>query len=104
MEKIKFSHNYPKLNNEKEAKLLVVFVSETSKLSSSLIEYDTVYYTKLGEKMNYPLPDSTILLLLFLGRNGTVFTTIRPYFFKNELFYRGRIDKWFTVEVKKNAD
>ena len=89
--KIKFSHNYPKLHNETTAKLLAVFVTATSKLSSSFIEYDTVYYTKLGERMYYPLSDCPVLVLLFLGRLGTLFTTIRSYSLDKEKLYRGEV-------------
>lgn len=102
MEKIKFSHNYPKLKNNRHAYLLNVstIVTDDKFFSSMLYEYDTTYYDREGNKRNYPLINNmNYLLLLFLGEDGSLFTTIRKYEFKKHYYYQQRINNLFEIEV-----
>lgn len=96
---INFSHNYPKLHDERDAKLLAVFISQTSCLSSSFIEYDTIYHEN-GIDEYYPLPEGKVLVLLFLGARGNLFTTVREYKESKAKYYQLNVGRWFQVKVK----
>lgn len=73
MNRINFSHNYPKLHGQTSAKLLAV---EPLKIDANtpreLIEYDTKY-----DGGYYPLKPGYYIQLVFLGNLHIPFCTIR---------------------------
>ena len=95
MNKIKFSHEYPKLHGQKSAQLVHVRRVEASSLHEDLIEYDT--RTTTGE--HYALPKGMLLQLVFLGNKGIPFCTLRRWTPDKEVYYRECVDKQFEVVV-----
>ena len=110
MRKIKLSHNYVKIDNvniEQPVKLLQIFVTDKSKLSSYFIDYDTKYHSE--EKCLprpvfefYKLPKGTLLVLLFQDYMGNLFTTVRRHTPEKEKYYYGCVGNEFKIkkEVK----
>ena len=95
MNKIKFSHEYFKLPDDRtEIVLLAVFKVHYTELSESFKAYDTMYQG--GE---YPLPKTDLLVLLFCNGKNDLFTTIRRWTPKKEDYYRSKMGEEFEVVI-----
>ena len=96
--KIKFSHNYKKIANITEARLLEVINVNLQNLSQEFIAYDTENIYKLPKTGNY-------MILIFHKENenanisSNIFTTIRRRTNEKEKYYRENIGKIFTLEI-----
>lgn len=111
MKKIKFSNKYTKLYGcvnkrfPEEARLLNVFVQHKRDMHEDFISYDTKYFYSDGYKY-YQLPSAEYLVLLFMGDNGQLFTTIRSnrkHPFDKEVFYKDAIGEMFEVVITPSA-
>jgi hypothetical protein len=114
MNKIKFSHNYPKLHDQTSGILIDVTILDTKELSSDLVEYDTRYSTEKSIEMQdrefddyFPLPKSGELVqLTFIGNKRIPFCTIRSrrgrYGDKFE-YYKERIGQEFEIVIQKDV-
>lgn len=101
MKEIKFSYNYDKLGDLRHfsiAILLQVFKTHYNELSRFLIEDDTSYFDQ-GKMGNYPLPKTDLILLIFRGYNGKMFTTIRRYTPQKWEYYKNSEGEDFKVIV-----
>jgi len=99
MNKIMFSHKYQKLKNiqkDKPVVLIDVMSIELSQLSKYFIEYDTMFYSN-GQKDNYPLKDGKYLLLFFVDKGLSLFTTIRRETESKKKYYVENIGYEFEV-------
>jgi len=95
--KIKFSHNYKKIANITEARLLEVINVNLQNLSQEFIAYDTENIYKLPKTGEY-------LMLIFhkqseANMDSNIFTTIRRRTNEKEKYYRENIGKIFTLEI-----
>ena len=99
MKTIKFSHNYPKLWNQTDAKLIGVTILPLDfQLDKDLIEYDTK--TSNGEY--YKLPKATMLIqLIFIGNKLIPFCTLRRYTPEKERYYMQSIGEKFSIDTDK---
>jgi hypothetical protein len=100
---IKFSHSYPKLNSQKQAKLLAVEIYKRSDFSESFIVYDTMYLAPSGnfdlvEKF-YPLPPAKYMVLVFLGNDLIPFTTVRRWTEEKFRYYSSSIGSIFDIVI-----
>jgi hypothetical protein len=95
---IRFSHNYPKLQNQTKAHLLCIIKKHRSKLNSDFIEYDTVFTDSNGIKSYFNLPDGDYIVLIFVGNKLIPFTTVRPYSREKWDFYKSNVRKWFDMK------
>jgi len=106
---IHFSHIYPKLLDQHDecistARLLAVEKIELADQHPSFLAYDTDY----GENHHFPLPSAgTFLLLIFLkpheeGPALNLVSTLRPWTWSKEQYYRALRGNIFEVEVFKN--
>lgn len=117
--KIKFSHNYCKLYNQIEAKLMSVWLTDFKSLHTDLIEYDTKYIPELTdsceshtdfegdiEHCHYPLPKNDLVILSFIGDKHIPFCTIRSakgrYCDKYQ-YYSNKIGQWFDIIIENNV-
>lgn len=93
---IKFSHNYPKLHNQKLAELLAVReLLINDKITQDFLEYDT----KTVGGSYYPLHKGRHLQLVFIGDKHIPFCTVRSYSADKERFYKSNIGELFKIEV-----
>lgn len=98
---IKFDNNYPKLKNQKSGKLIAAIRGMTSDLLfhkfPDLMLYDTLrddgFYYKMDEGETY-------ILLLLLGNDGFLFTTLRKENEHNIAKYCDSIGENFLFEIK----
>lgn len=93
MKTIKFSSNYPKLHNQKEATLLNCEIVSFFQLHEDLIEYDT----KNSNGEYYPLPKTDLIHLTFLGDKLIPFCTIRRYTIEKYSYYKNLVGKRFII-------
>ncbi len=103
MNKIKFSHDYPKLHGQKEAELLRVVIVSYYHLHKDLIEYDTKYILPdyspdlQGGVCHYQLPKTNLLHLTFVGDKGIPFCTIRRHTVQKFSYYKRLVGKKFDI-------
>lgn len=94
MNEIRFSHNYPKLWNQKKAELIAVREINSKDFNIDLLEYDTKYHGGY-----YPLKEGDYIQLIFLGDKHIPFCTIRPYSQQKENYYQDSINMIFDIVV-----
>ena len=99
MERIKFSHDYPKLWGQTTAKLIGIEFIEPKDfpLNQDLLDYDT----KTNEGEYYPLPKGKYLQLVFLGNKKIPFCTIRRWTTTKDEYYVKQIGKEFEIVIEK---
>lgn len=97
MNKIKFSHDYPKLWGQETAYLINVRIIESEYITKSLIEYDT----KNSKGEYYKLPKGRLIQLTFMGNESIPFCTIRRYTPEKLLYYLDLINTTFKIEISK---
>jgi len=90
---IRFSHNYKKLNCERFAELRDVILIDLERQAKAFLEYDTEGIYNLPKKGKY-------IALVFLGENGTLFTTLRKYTEKTYAYYVAHMYETFEIIVK----
>ncbi len=77
MKKIKFSHDYDKLQGMGHTStLLQVLKVHYTDLSEYMLKYDAKIY---GSDELYPVPKGDLILLIFQSDKNMIFTTIRRY-------------------------
>jgi len=94
--RIRFSHNYKKLNNEKSAVLRAVIIIDLGKQAKSFLEYDTEGIYNLPKKGEY-------IALIFLGKNGTLFTTLRRYTPAKYAYYISHLNDLFEILIENGG-
>ena len=100
MNKIKFSHNYPKLWKQTKATLLDVRIVSYFSLHKDLIEYDTVYTEKGKEGyQHYPLPKTNLIQLVFVGNKLIPFCTIRRHTVRKFSYYKALLGEDFDIVI-----
>ena len=101
MPKIRFSHDYWKLN--KAGRVATLISASPYRIDEHTPERFLEYDTRYGAWDRYELKPGDYVLLLFLGANG-VFTTIRPrkgrYGDKLE-YYLAHIGEEFEIVIKE---
>ena len=101
MNKIKFSHDYPKLHEQTLAVLLDIRKVSVDSLDNDFIEYDTKYYAKEGYG-HYELPKNCdVIILVFAGDKDIPFTTVRRFTQKKYDWYFSLMGKEFTIVIEK---
>jgi hypothetical protein len=100
MNAIKFSHNYPKLWNQTQAKLVAVELLDARTLHDDLIEYDTRILSGDDAAEYYELPKTGKLIqLVFIGGKGIPFCTLRRHTDEKYDYYINQIYKVFDVVI-----
>ena len=101
--KIKFSHEYNKMQDEhrptpRKAILMEVFVVDTGDLHPRFVEYDTIYFDeKINNWANYKLPKGKALVLLLRSYGDFIWTTIRRFTPKKYAYYKK--NRWEEFEI-----
>lgn len=103
---IRFSHNYPKLHNQKSAYLLAVEpITIDDSTPEELLAYDTT--TEDGNR--FPLKHGQYIQLIFIGSDYRIpFCTIRArdHWFNGQksdkfAYYRSKIGQIFNIDIRK---
>lgn len=101
--KIRFSHGYIKLHSQKHATLLAVFEMNIKKddLTKAFLEFDTL--TVSGS--HYKVHPGPHVVLVFVGDQNVMFTTIRPRFNRQKRdklkYYNSLIGEPFEIVVEE---
>lgn len=102
MPKIKFNNNYPKLNGQKSAKLLMCISDLPERLLRTKYEDLLFYDTRRDDGKFYQAwqAGQKFLLLLFLGDKGLLFTTLRTDNEENRDKYAGFVGVDFEIIIE----
>lgn len=103
MRVIYFSANYPKLKNQRYAKLL--FAVSDIKFSILKERYRDFLKYDLKHDKGYFLEfkdDDNLIFLLFLGQDGHLFSTLRHNTIKNRHIYANSIGHLFEIKVSND--
>ena len=93
---IKFSHRYPKLHDQKSARLVHIHLVSRSDMCADFIEYDTIF--RNGNDIDhYPLPSGKYMVLVFLGDKLIPFTTARRHTEEKFRYYQDAIGRDFEI-------
>ena len=96
MNKIKFSHEYPKLWGQTTATLISVKLVYSIHLHKDLLDYDTTYIDG-KEICHYPLPFGALIHLTFLGDKNIPFCTIRRHTKQKMNYYSSKVNEEFEI-------
>jgi len=96
---INFSHNFPKLHGQKNARLLRVDLLPQVELPHDLVEYDTLMNT--GEHYKFSCKNSMMLILTFQGDRYIPFTTIRKSWTRKFMWYKSQIGQIFDIVINE---
>lgn len=101
IKKIKFDNNYPKLKNQKQARLIAAFTDVTETILSYKFPDLLLYDTKRDDGRYYKIDKGeTYILLIFLGVDGFLFTSLRRQNKENLEKYCDSIGDLFSLIVK----
>lgn len=101
VKEIKFDNNYPKLKNEKVARLIAVFNDMTGVLLKQKFPDLMFYDTERDDGRFYFIDrNETYMFLLFLGANGNLFSSIRKQNPENIAKYNDSIGDLFHLKVE----
>lgn len=100
--KIKFNNNYPKLHNQKHARLLMCLSDIPEKLLRTKYRELLFYDTQMSDGRFYQswTVGQKYLMLLFLGDKGILFTTFRTDNEENRDKYAGAIGEVFEIIIE----
>ena len=101
VKEIKFDNNYPKLFNQKHAKLLMVINDLSGEVLKNKFP-SFVYYDSIRDDGKLYAIDKSekYMLLLFWGDSGTIFTTLRKQNPENTAKYNDSIGDLFRLEIE----
>ena len=98
-----FNNSYPKLKKEKFARLIAVFNYMTGALLRQKFPDLCLYDTERDDGRFYLIDkNETYMLLLFLGINGNMFSSIRKQNPDNEAKYNDSIGDIFAIKIEKS--
>lgn len=101
IKEIKFDNNYPKLKGEKAARLVAVFNDMSGQLLRQKFPDLMFYDTERDDGRFYYIDkNETYILLLFLGENGNLFSSIRKYNPENVAKYNDSIGELFRLTIE----
>lgn len=106
MKTISFSHHYPKLHGQVQAKLLAVIPLPGREISEPLLEYDTTFADENGETGRFSLKKSgNYIQLIFIGDFRIPFCMIRSAYPPEKVAYYTRsIGEVFSIRIKGESD
>lgn len=77
--------------------LLEVFMNKKKYLGNSFVKYDATYIRNDGQKGKYEIATEKVIVLLFMDRNGRVFTDVRPFTGDKLKYYSRSKGRYFKV-------
>lgn len=99
---IEFNNKYPKLHNQKRARLLAVITGFTGELLQSKFPDLMLYDTQRDDGRFFNInPDEKYILLMFCGEKGILFTTFRKDNDENFFKYNALIGQIFKIKIEK---
>lgn len=105
LKEIRFDNNYPKLHNQKKARLLMVIQDISGELLNGEFYYLMKFDTLRDDGLLYNIkPKESYMLLLFVGDRNIMFPTLRKQNEENAILYAESVGEMFsiTVEPKEN--
>lgn len=98
---ITFDNNYPKLNNQKEARLVMVIQEISGEMLLNNFPDLTFYDTLREDGLYYDIkPELEYMLLLFVGNKNIMFPTLRKQNEENAILYAESVGEMFKISIQ----
>ena len=98
---IQFDNNYPKLHNQKTARLVMVIQEISGEMLLNNFPDLTYYDTLREDGFYYDIkPELEYMLLLFVGDNDIMFPTLRKQNEENAILYAESVGDLFKITVE----
>jgi hypothetical protein len=103
LNKIKFSHHYPKLWKQTKAILIDIRILDAGLVQTNLelLHYDTVYHDEDYWGYYDLSSEGDLIQLIFIGNYDIPFCTLRRHTKQKYDYYRNLLGQEFEIEVKK---
>lgn len=101
MKIICFDNNYPKLNNQKHARLVFVIQGLLGEMLLKNFPDLTYYDTLRDDGVYYDIKnDESYMLLFFIGEKGIMFSTLRKQNEENAILYAESIGENYKIKIE----
>ncbi len=105
LREIEFNNDFPKLHNQKAARLLMVIQDISGELLCNNFYYLMKYDSLRSDGLLYNIkPDENYMLLLFLGDKNILFTTLRKQNEKNVELYAESVGVVYDIKIKPTEE
>ncbi|AKL98283.1 hypothetical protein [Endomicrobium proavitum] len=99
---IRFKHNFLKLENQSSAQLILAKeINFKNDKDFVFVNYDAAYLTDDCSIKFHDLPDGKYLLLLFVGYDNILFTTLRKNNKENREKYAKNVGRYFEIIIEE---
>lgn len=101
LNQIVFDNNYPKLNDQKAARLVMVIQDISGEMLLNNFS-DLTFYDTLREDGRYYniKPELDYMLLLFVGNKNIMFSTLRKQNKENAILYAESVGEMFNISIQ----
>lgn len=100
--KIRFDNHYPKLHNQKHARLVMVIQDISGEMLLKKYPDFTGWDSIRDDGRYYDIkPEETYMLLLFIGDKNIMFSTLRKQNEGNAILYAESVGELFEVVVEE---
>lgn len=99
--KIRFDNHYPKLHNQKHARLVMVIQDISGERLLKQFPDLTFYDSMRDDGRYYNIkPEENYMLLLFIGDKDIMFPTLRKQNEENAILYAESVGELYRIEVE----
>lgn len=101
IKQILFDNNYPKLHNQKHARLVMVIQGLLGEMLLKNFPDLTFYDTLRDDGRYYDIkPEESYMLLIFIGNKEIMFSTLRKQNEENAILYAESIGEVYNIKIE----
>ena len=101
LKEIRFDNNYPKLHNQKHARLVMVIQGILGEMLLKNFPDLTFFDTLRDDEIYYDIkPEESYMLLLFVGDKEIMFSTLRKQNEENAILYAESIGEVYKLKIE----
>lgn len=105
LKEIKFDNNYPKLQEQQLARLVMVIQDISGSMLLNDFGFLTAYDTIRDDGRFYNIdPDKDYMLLLFVGDKNIMFSSLRKQNGENAILYAESVGELFKITVQPKGE
>ncbi len=99
--KIRFDNRYPKLHNQKHARLVMVIQDISGEMLLKKYPDFTGWDSRRDDGRYYDIkPEENYMLLLFIGDKNIMFSTLRKQNEENAILYAESVGEMYEIKVE----
>lgn len=101
LKEIRFDNNYPKLHNQKHARLVMVIQGLLGEMLLKNFPDLTFFDTLRDDGIYYDIkPEESYILLLFVGDKEIMFSTLRKQNQENAILYAESVGELYEIKIE----